>query len=584
MTSQVYRCLRSIVLEPEQGPVKIRLVAAAILRELSPLQKILIRDFSPPIDPQNIPYILPVVIAQSNVKEQSVILITHLTKWLTHPGIEENLCISSLSALSTLLSHSSFIESFTEEQLDLLNSKFSHWLKHASKNSLSQSSSGISLFTGASRKQVVPIQEIDGSTAQDIFTILSIGDQYFCDQLLNIRMFSMLRRWIGSTKALGCSAPSPHDTPTPTPDSSHTSSSDHRSLTVSMISNATPTSLTSASPSSFVQSYRPEVVGGAMGVAIGGIVNTALQYCLRVINQCERKPLKNNNDELIKACLYEAVTLLDIICGSKHRAIHEVFSTVKSLFSRILHDENYSRVSLAVVKFFINHGKSEMYSYEPGIHALFGDVLSNKFNDPGIAFDAVEFCLSNLEQLCYSTSIFTKYFPNLLKILAWSPPTYISEYLQLLPAFINEQTASEVLHSILDLPCLSAVLTANYLVANVQPSVLQNMLPQYLECLTALQDQSNKLLFGHFLRNESGRGDTIDKLKYLHEILEDFNKHQRIINASEIVPLLLKIYFKIVINFGNKELLSELINVLLERVLCLYNETTFQEEVRQYIT
>jgi AP-5 complex subunit zeta-1 len=107
------------------------------------------------------------------------------------------------------------------------------------------------------------------------------------------------------------------------------------------------------------------------------------------------------------------------------------------------------------------------------------------------------------------------------------------------------------------------------------------MLPQYLECLTALQDQSNKLLFGHFLRNESGRGDTIDKLKYLHEILEDFNKHQRIINASEIVPLLLKIYFKIVINFGNKELLSELINVLLERVLCLYNETTFQEEVRQ---
>jgi hypothetical protein len=87
---------------------------------------------------------------------------------------------------------------------------------------------------------------------------------------------------------------------------------------------------------------------------------------------------------------------LDIICGSKHRAIHEVFSTVKSLFSRILHDENYSRVSLAVVKFFINHGKyilvhvcqppslsgkSEMYSYEPGIHALFGDVLSNKFNE-----------------------------------------------------------------------------------------------------------------------------------------------------------------------------------------------------------
>lgn len=35
---------------------------------------------------------------------------------------------------------------------------------------------------------------------------------------------------------------------------------------------------------------------------------------------------------------------------------------------------------------------------------------------PGIGYDTVEFCLSNLEQLCQSTSIFTKYFPNLLKV------------------------------------------------------------------------------------------------------------------------------------------------------------------------
>lgn len=62
-----------------------------------------------------------------------------------------------------------------------------------------------------------------------------------------------------------------------------------------------------------------------------------------------------------------------------------------------------------------------------------------------------------MEQLCHSTTIFTKYFPNLLKvlninrtnvtslqILAWSPPTYIAEFLQLIPVFISESTASEV--------------------------------------------------------------------------------------------------------------------------------------------
>ena len=64
LSSNVFRALRSIVLEPEQGPVKLRLLAAAILRELSPLQKNLIRDFNPPTDAANIPYVLPVLLSQ----------------------------------------------------------------------------------------------------------------------------------------------------------------------------------------------------------------------------------------------------------------------------------------------------------------------------------------------------------------------------------------------------------------------------------------------------------------------------------------------------------------------------------------
>ena len=64
LSSNVFRSLRSIVLEPEQGPVRLRILAAAILRELSPLQKMLVRDFTPPTDPQNIPIVLPVLLAQ----------------------------------------------------------------------------------------------------------------------------------------------------------------------------------------------------------------------------------------------------------------------------------------------------------------------------------------------------------------------------------------------------------------------------------------------------------------------------------------------------------------------------------------
>jgi hypothetical protein len=105
-----------------------------------------------------------------------------------------------------------------------------------------------------------------------------------------------------------------------------------------------------------------------------------------------------------------------------------------------------------------------MYDIETPIGAYFGQVLTAKFNDLGVAYGTIEFLLGNTEMLMNATNIFSKYVPNLLKILAWSPMTFVAEFLQLLPACISPTTASEVLHSLFDLPCLSATLQAQYLV------------------------------------------------------------------------------------------------------------------------
>ncbi len=42
-------------------------------------------------------------------------------------------------------------------------------------------------------------------------------------------------------------------------------------------------------------------------------------------------------------------------------------------------------------------------------------------------------------------------------------------------------------------------------------AVDSNFLPQYSMCFSELTDPNHKLMYGHFLRNESGRGDTIDR-------------------------------------------------------------------------
>ncbi|CAI7992801.1 AP-5 complex subunit zeta-1 [Geodia barretti] len=141
-----------------------------------------------------------------------------------------------------------------------------------------------------------------------------------------------------------------------------------------------------------------------------------------------------------------------------------------------------------------------MYDIETPIRAYFGQVLTAKFNDLGVAYDTIEFLLGNAEMLMNATNIFSKYVPNLLKILAWSPMTFVAEFLQLLPACISPTTASEVLHSLFDLPCLSATLQAQYLVEAVPNITDLNLLPQYNRCLASFQDAAHKLMFGHFLR------------------------------------------------------------------------------------
>mgnify|MGYP004298552401 CR=1 FL=1 len=45
--------------------------------------------------------------------------------------------------------------------------------------------------------------------------------------------------------------------------------------------------------------------------------------------------------------------------------------------------------------------------------------------------------------------------PNLLKILAWNPRTFLNEFVDLVPALLAPDTCIGVFHSLVDLPCLS---------------------------------------------------------------------------------------------------------------------------------
>ena len=70
LSTQIFRLLQSLVLEPEQGSARVRLLASAVLHDLSPSKHITVTDFNPPVEMSNVPYILPVLLGQTNCQDK----------------------------------------------------------------------------------------------------------------------------------------------------------------------------------------------------------------------------------------------------------------------------------------------------------------------------------------------------------------------------------------------------------------------------------------------------------------------------------------------------------------------------------
>lgn len=64
ISNHVLDLLRSVVLEPEQGSLRTRILAAAILTELCPNPHIIVQHFDLPVELRYVPFIMPAFLAQ----------------------------------------------------------------------------------------------------------------------------------------------------------------------------------------------------------------------------------------------------------------------------------------------------------------------------------------------------------------------------------------------------------------------------------------------------------------------------------------------------------------------------------------
>ncbi|KAM3864460.1 AP-5 complex subunit zeta-1 [Diretmus argenteus] len=470
----------------------------------------------------------------------------------------------TLPILNTVLTHSP--ECLTEDHVTLLNKKLVDWLRYASTQQGGRVSSG-GFFTAPRSRQPGPIAELDGTVSGDFFTVLCVGQGFTDDQWMNVYSFSMLRHWLltyhsvsnGNATAdtanrLQLSLSLSH---------SHSHSNDDRMSEVdgSMVSMV---SATSSSSRLLPPKER--------------LREKAFQYCQRLIEQSDRKAHKRTDTDLQKACLVEAMCILDCVCVEDVSLVYRVFPCVKALYGRLSSDLSFARVLLPIAQFYLNHGEMAAVDCECVWKLVFSRFPAELFNDPFLAHELLRFLRLNLGSLQLRVPQYTQSFPNLLKFLAWDSPAAVDDFVDLLPSLVTAGTAIELLHTLLDLPCLSATL-----VLQLRSTYFPISEPggRGLLSLEVFRSPTYRGLFLFLLRGEAGSGDTIDRLSTLHELLAEATDWPRVIQCAQTVPVLLHIYLNTVVTVADEKLLAQLILVLLERSSLLLKIPRYIKEIHR---
>uniref|UniRef100_A0A8K9UVP3 Adaptor related protein complex 5 subunit zeta 1 n=1 Tax=Oncorhynchus mykiss TaxID=8022 RepID=A0A8K9UVP3_ONCMY len=414
--------------------------------------------------------------------------------------------LHTLPLLNTIITYCP--ESITEDHVTLLSKRLVDWLRYASVQQGGVASSG-GFFTGPRIRQPGPVVELDGCVCGDFFTVLCVSQAFSDDQWMNLYSFSLLRHWLITYHNVT--------------DGNNSTDADDRSevdgSVVSMVS-ATSSSSRLLPPKERLR-------------------EKSFQYCQRLIEQSDRKALKRTDTELQKACLVEAVRILDGVCVEDAGCVYRAFPCVKSLFGRLNSDLSCSRVLLPIAQFYLNHGETAAVDSECVWRCVFGVLPAECFNDPYLAHETLSFIRANQLQLHSSVPLYTHYFPSLLKFLAWDSPGLVSDYVDVLPSLVTAGTAVELLHSLLDLPCLTAALTL-------------------------------QLRYTH-----------THTLSVLHDLLMEAADWSRVIQSAQSVPVLLHVYFNTVTTVSDERLLAQLVLVLLERSSLLLNIPKYTAEIHR---
>eukprot|EP00069_Balaena_mysticetus_P020412 bmy_12844T0 len=583
-------------------PEQLQLLCAAVLREMSPSDSLSL-SCDHIQNTRQLGLVASVLLAQGDQQQvrslgQRVLKVLE-SRQPEGPSLRHLLpVVSKVTSLAPDALH--------EEQTRALSKRLGDWLRYASvQQGVAHSSGGF--FSTPRARQLGPVTEVDGAVATDFFTVLSTGQRFTEDQWLNVQAFSMLRAWLLDSDPGGSGAPDADD------------KSELEGSTRSVLS-ATSTASHLLPPQEWLQ-------------------EKAFEYCQRLLEQSNRRALRKADSDLQKACLVEAVLVLDVLCRQDPSFLYRTLSCLKALHTRLRGDPAWVRALLPVAQFFLHHGEAAAVDAEAVYQHLFTRIPAEHFHSPMLAFEFIQFCRDSLPLFGRNLGILRTSFPNLFKarsvihepeqglgglgragplgqcpgmgwgggrlcvcpqegevgpglvveltalvqFLAWNSPPLTSDFVALLPSLVDAGTAVEMLHLLLDLPCLTAALDLqlrSLQAASERPP--WDVSIRAPGCLEAFRDSQIQGLFQHLLRAQAS--GTAERLTPLYRLLQPLAGCARVVQCAEAVPTLLRAFFSAVTQFADGALASPLALLLLERSDSLYQVPGYEAGVHRVLS
>uniref|UniRef100_A0A1I8HHV6 Non-specific serine/threonine protein kinase n=1 Tax=Macrostomum lignano TaxID=282301 RepID=A0A1I8HHV6_9PLAT len=211
--------------------------------------------------------------------------------------------------------------------------------------------------------------------------------------------------------------------------------------------------------------------------------------CWQLLDQCERKPAAQADaDSVMPALLNETAELACLLCRLDSGLLARYFTRMEGLYAQLLGPApppaQSATLHVTLARFLLTHHASVGKDAPQFLAPLYTVCIDRLINSQEFCLELLRFTADNAEPLCWEHGITVRHFPSFIKLLARWPSTFADMFAdKILPACLSPACSLEMLHCLIDLPCLSALYELNrleslgpdfiaQLPANIQPYAL----------------------------------------------------------------------------------------------------------------